>query len=44
MDEAYAAEIAKKFLAGASVKKTDFLTAFNTSYINIFRILPVLPL
>ncbi len=40
-DEAYAAEIAKKFLAGAEVKKTDFLTAFNTEYINIFRILPV---
>ncbi|MBB5034636.1 PepSY domain-containing protein [Prosthecobacter vanneervenii] len=41
MDEAYAAEIARNFLAGASVKKTDFLTAFNTEYINIFRILPV---
>lgn len=41
MDEAYAAEIAKKFLAGAEVKKTDFLTAFNTEYLNIFRILPV---
>ena len=41
MDEAYAAEIAKNFLAGAEVKKTDFLTAFNTEYINIFRILPV---
>lgn len=40
-DEAYAAEIAKNFLAGAAVKKTDFLTAFNTEYINIFRILPV---
>lgn len=40
-DEAYAAEIAKNFLAGAEVKKTDFLTAFNTEYINIFRILPV---
>lgn len=40
-DEAYAAEIAKNFLAGADVKKTDFLTAFNTEYINIFRILPV---
>lgn len=41
MDEAYAAEIARNFLAGAAVKKTDFLTAFNTEYINIFRILPV---
>ncbi len=41
MDEAYAAEIAQKFLAGAEVKKTDFLTAFNSEYINIFRILPV---
>lgn len=40
-DEAYAAEIAKNFLAGAEVKKTDFLTAFNTEYLNIFRILPV---
>jgi hypothetical protein len=40
-DEAYAAEIAKNFLAGAEVKKTDFLTAFNSEYINIFRILPV---
>lgn len=41
MDEAYAGEIAKNFLAGAAVKKTDFLTAFNSEYINIFRILPV---
>lgn len=41
MDEAYAAEIAKNFLAGAAVKKTDFLTTFNSEYINIFRILPV---
>jgi PepSY-associated TM region len=40
-DEAYAAEIAKNFLAGTEVRKTDFLTAFNTEYINIFRILPV---
>lgn len=40
-DEAYAAEIAKNFLAGAEVKKTDFLTAFNMEYLNIFRILPV---
>lgn len=41
MDEAYAAEIATKFLGGAEVKKTDFLTAFNSEYINIFRVLPV---
>jgi hypothetical protein len=41
MDEAYAAEIATKFLGGAAVKKTDFLTDFNSEYINIFRILPV---
>lgn len=40
-DEAYAAEIAGSFLGGATVKKTDFLTAFNNEYINIFRILPV---
>lgn len=40
-DEAYAAEIARSFLAGAEVSKTDFLTAFNTEYLNIFRILPV---
>lgn len=40
-DEAYAAEIARNFLAGVEVKKTDFLTAFNSEYINIFRILPV---
>ncbi|WP_395742006.1 hypothetical protein [Prosthecobacter sp.] len=41
MDQAYAAEIATNFLGGAAVKKTDFLTAFNSEYINIFRILPV---
>jgi len=40
-DERYAAEIAKNFLAGAEVKKTDFLTAFNMEYLNIFRVLPV---
>lgn len=40
-DEAYAAEIARSFLAGAEVKKTDYLTAFNNEYINIFRVLPV---
>jgi hypothetical protein len=40
-DELYAAEIARSFLAGAELKKTDFLTAFNMEYLNIFRILPV---
>jgi hypothetical protein len=40
-DEAYAAEIARAFLGGAAVKKTDYLTAFNMEYLNIFRILPV---
>lgn len=40
-DEAYAAEIAGNFLGGKEVSKTDFLTSFNTEYLNIFRILPV---
>lgn len=40
-DEAYASEIASAFLGGKKALKTDFLTAFNTEYINIFRILPV---
>lgn len=40
-DERYAAEIATAFLGGASVRKTDFLTAFNGEYLNIFRMLPV---
>lgn len=40
-DEVYAGEIAKSFLGGKQVKKTDYLTAFNNEYINIFRILPV---
>ncbi len=40
-DEAYAAEIATNFLGGKDVSKTDFLTAFNSEYLNIFRILPV---
>jgi hypothetical protein len=40
-DEAYAAEIATTFLGGATVRKTEFLTAFNSEYINIFRLLPV---
>lgn len=40
-DEVYAAEIAAAFLGGAALRKTDFLSAFNSEYINIFRILPV---
>lgn len=40
-DEAYASEIASGFLGGKKGRKTDFLTSFNTEYINIFRILPV---
>ncbi len=40
-DERYAAEIASTFLGGVFVKKTAFLTAFDSEYINIFRILPV---
>ena len=40
-DERYASEIASTFLGGAKARKTDFLTAFNNEYINIFRILPV---
>lgn len=40
-DEKYAAEIASAFLGGAKVAKTDYLTAFNGEYINIFRVLPV---
>ncbi|BCU79321.1 hypothetical protein [Luteolibacter sp. LG18] len=40
-DERYAGEIAAGFLGGKDVKKTDYLTAFNNEYINIFRILPV---
>jgi hypothetical protein len=39
-DELYASEIAAAFLGGAKVRKTDFLTSFNSEYINIFRILP----
>jgi len=40
-DEIYAAEIASRFLGAIPVRKTDYLTAFNTEYLNIFRILPV---
>ncbi len=38
-DEKYATEIASNHLGGAAVRKTDLLTAYNTEYINIFRIL-----
>jgi uncharacterized iron-regulated membrane protein len=40
-DERYAAEIATAFLGGASARRTDYLTAFNSEYLNIFRMLPV---
>ncbi len=40
-DEKYATEIASQHLGGAVVRKTDYLTSYNTEYINIFRILPV---
>jgi len=40
-DEIFAAEIAARFLGGKQARKTDYLTAFNDEYINIFRILPV---
>lgn len=40
-DEIYASRIAEDYLGGKPVKKTDYLTAFNQEYINIFRILPV---
>ncbi len=40
-DEVYASEIASRYLGGVPVRKTDYLTSFNSEYINIFRILPV---
>lgn len=40
-DEVYASEIAQNYLGGMSVQKTEYLTSFNSEYINIFRILPV---
>ncbi|MBP9855373.1 MAG: hypothetical protein KBD53_10955 [Candidatus Omnitrophica bacterium] len=40
-DEVYASEIASNYLGGKPVEKTDYLTSFNSEYINIFRILPV---
>jgi hypothetical protein len=43
MDEAYAQDIASKYLRKdrSVVHKTDYLTAFNKEYLNIFRALPV---
>jgi len=40
-DAKFAAQIASSFLGGAAVRQTDYLTAFNNEYVNIFRILPV---
>ena len=40
-DAKFAAQIAASFLGGAEVRQTDYLTAFNHEYVNIFRILPV---
>ncbi len=40
-DATYAAQIASDYLGGQKVRQTNFLTAFNDEYINIFRILPV---
>jgi len=40
-DFRYASQIASAFLGGAEVRQTDYLTGFNSEYLNIFRILPV---
>lgn len=40
-DEVFAGEIATRFLGGTSVRKTAVLTAFDSEYLPIFRILPV---
>jgi len=40
-DEKYAAQIASDFLAGGKIRKSAYLTEFDSEYINIFRILPV---
>lgn len=42
-DEAYAAQIASEFLGGGShtPEKTNYLTRFDSEYVNIFRVLPV---
>lgn len=41
MDATYASEIASAFLGGAAVREAGYLTAFNSEYISIFRVLPV---
>lgn len=40
-DELYAEEIASAYLGGIPVKKGGYLTAYDSEYIAIFRILPV---
>jgi hypothetical protein len=40
-DARYAAEIASRALGGVPVRQTAYLTAFDDTYIAIFRILPV---
>jgi uncharacterized iron-regulated membrane protein len=40
-DEAFAREIATRFLGGKPATKAGYLTAFDSEYIAIFRILPV---
>ncbi|MDE1170686.1 MAG: PepSY domain-containing protein [Verrucomicrobium sp.] len=40
-DEIFAREIARRFLNREGLRKSDYLTAFNGEYLNIFRILPV---
>jgi hypothetical protein len=40
-DANYAREIAAGFLGSDKVRRTDYLTAFNSEYIGIFRMLPV---
>ncbi len=40
-DERYAAQIASTYLGGATVRKSGYLTRFDSEYLNIFRILPV---
>jgi len=40
-DERFAAEIASRHLGGIAVRRTDYVTAFNREYIEIYRILPV---
>lgn len=42
MDESYAKQIASSYLKKQEgITKTDYLTAFNSEYLNIFRALPV---